>query len=103
MSAIAIDASCNQFQLYSSGVFNCQTACNSQIDHAVMMIGKVKDTQNECGQGTDAYQWIIRNSWGTTWGREGYIYVCEGTTDKGTLLMFGYNMRVGTNGCSSSD
>ena len=64
-AAIAIDASHWSFQLYSSGIYN-EPSCSSQyLDHAVGCVGYGKE-------GLLSY-WIIRNSWGTSWGENGYI------------------------------
>ena len=81
--SIAIDANCQDFMWYQSGVIST-TACSSGIDHAVVMVG-YKD---------NGATWIIRNSWGTSWGCSGYVYVARGDTSQGTLLMFSYNMYV---------
>jgi cathepsin L len=64
---VAIDASQNSFQLYSSGVYNEPRCGNSEydLDHAVGCIGY------GTASGTD--YWLVRNSWGTSWGQKGYI------------------------------
>lgn len=53
---------------YSSGVFNV-TGCgpNDDIDHAVMLVGY--DTTGE------KPYFILRNSWGTGWGQDGYMQI----------------------------
>ncbi|KAJ3273969.1 hypothetical protein HDV01_003639 [Terramyces sp. JEL0728] len=63
--AALIDASCVEFQYYSSGILT-YTGCTNTPNHAVAIIG----------YGTDAYYgqyWIGKNSWGTTWGESGYF------------------------------
>ena len=64
-AAIAIDASHWSFQLYSSGIYDESSCSPSNLDHAVGCVGFGKE-------GNKAY-WIIRNSWGTSWGEKGYI------------------------------
>ena len=62
---ISIDASQHSFHLYSSGIYY-EPACSSTfLDHAVGCVGYGTE-------GSQAY-WIVRNSWGTTWGEKGYI------------------------------
>jgi len=64
--AVCIDATDN-FQLYSEGVFNDNTCKNKYdlLNHCVLAAGYGVD------DGSD--YWLVKNSWGTSWGEEGYI------------------------------
>ena len=64
--SVAIDAE-NDFQFYSSGIFTSNTCSETQLDHAVTVVGFGR-TSN----GTSYF--IVKNSWGTDWGQDGYIY-----------------------------
>jgi cathepsin F len=64
--ASAMDA--NKLQFYSKGVYTCYGAIS--LDHAVTIIGYGYDN-------TGLY-WIIKNSWGATWGMNGYFYLRRG-------------------------
>jgi len=64
--AIAIEADQIAFQLYSSGVL-AESKCGTTLDHGVLVVGY--GTEN----GVD--YWKVKNSWGPTWGRDGYIYL----------------------------
>ena len=63
--AVSIEADKMVFQTYKSGVLN-STKCGTSLDHAVLAVG----------YGTDATAgdyWLVKNSWNTTWGDQGYI------------------------------
>lgn len=49
------------------------------IDHSVLLVGWNDNTTHEGGQGV----WIIKNSWGTGWGKEGYADVAYGSANLG--------------------
>jgi cathepsin L len=65
--AVAIDASHQSFQLYRSGVYSEPACSSSRLDHAVTVVGY--------GGGFSGEYWIIKNSWGTSWGQQGYIHM----------------------------
>ena len=64
--AVTIEADQLVFQLYKSGIMD-STSCGTNLDHAVAAVGYGSDA------GQDYY--IVRNSWGTSWGDEGYIKI----------------------------
>ena len=66
--SIGIEADESTFQLYKSGVFTGK--CGSSLDHAVALVGY--GTTN----GLDYY--ILRNSWGQSWGQSGYMLISRG-------------------------
>lgn len=66
--SIAIQADQKDFQLYNSGVFT--GSCGTKLDHGVLVVGYGSL------DGEDYYR--VKNSWGTTWGDNGYIYLGRG-------------------------
>lgn len=61
--SVAIEASGRALQLYQSGVFTGK--CGTRLDHGVVVVGY----GSENGQD----YWLVRNSWGTGWGEDGYF------------------------------
>jgi len=71
--SIAIEADQDGFQFYSSGVFSGD--CGDSLDHGVLLVGY--------NQAASPPYWIVKNSWGSSWGLDGYIYLVDDPTLNG--------------------
>jgi len=63
--AIAIEADQYAFSNYKSGVLTA--ACGDSLDHGVLAVGYGHDDASNLDY------WIVKNSWGPSWGLNGYI------------------------------
>lgn len=97
--SVGIDASSMEFQLYSGGIFyykKCKKAWD-ELDHAVAVVGfgngtnpeppttssapsslariyvAARQSQRRVGAEEVTEYYMVRNSWGTDWGLDGYI------------------------------
>ena len=74
--AVAIEADTKYFQSYSSGVLT-SSSCGTSLDHGVLAVGY--------GEENGQKYWLVNNSWGTSWGDQGYVKIArsDSTNDKG--------------------
>jgi C1A family cysteine protease len=69
-----------KFQAYTGGIFNSNET--GQVNHAIVLVGWNDDL------GTDNGYWILRNSWGTSWGEAGYMRIRYGKSQVGYAANF---------------
>lgn len=72
--SVAIQANSPFFQLYSKGVFS-SNLCGANLDHGVLTVGY--------GVDGDKKYWKVKNSWGSSFGEDGYIRMLKGKGGKG--------------------
>ena len=76
MGPVAVGVNADTWQKYQGGVFcpsklagtvsDCGTMLNILgLNHAVIVVGYTSE------------YWIIKNSWGETWGEKGYMRLCR--------------------------
>jgi C1A family cysteine protease len=81
--SIAIEADQACFQFYQSGVLD-DASCGTNLDHGVLLAGYDTDAAS----GKD--YWLVKNSWGSSWGDKGYIKFVRGKNQCGLTLAASY-------------
>jgi hypothetical protein len=61
--SVAIEADQMAFQLYSGGVLS--SGCGTNLDHGVLAVGY------------DSNSFKVKNSWGSSWGNNGYLQISQ--------------------------
>lgn len=64
--SVAVDA--DKFFSYTSGIILAKS-CGISLNHGVTLVGYDHDKDS----GLD--YWIVKNSWGTNWGMDGYVWI----------------------------
>lgn len=75
--SIAIEADTRVFQMYSSGIFD-NDKCGTNLDHAVVIVG----------YDTEENYYILRNSWSSSWGENGYMRIAMMPDGNGLCGMY---------------
>lgn len=70
--SVAVEGSSLGFQFYSGGVIT--KSCGNNLDHGITAIGY--------GTASDGTKyWLMKNSWGTSWGEKGYVRIKKDVAD----------------------
>jgi cathepsin L len=81
--SVAVEADRSVFQFYHDGVLD-STACGTSLDHGITAVGYDTDAAS----GKDYYN--VKNSWGASWGKNGYIKLVRNKNQCGISMAASY-------------
>ncbi|XP_046356487.1 procathepsin L-like [Haliotis rufescens] len=68
--AVLIDSSAASFERYQNGIYNDTDCSRTEVGHAMQVVGYGEEDGQEF--------WICKNTWGNTWGDQGYVRMKKG-------------------------
>lgn len=63
---ISVALNADKIKLYKSGVFD-DSSCGTLLNHGVLAVGYASLHSKD--------YWILKNSWGASWGEDGYMRI----------------------------
>lgn len=72
--SIAVDAGGLAWQFYFGGIM--KHFCGTSLDHGVLLVGY--------GSSSGEDYWLVKNSWGGSWGEKGYVRIYRDMKEQGS-------------------
>lgn len=87
--SVSVDGYYPEFQFYKSGIYNEKRYCKYDffLNYYLLAVGYGTKELSKCPDNED--YWILKNSWGTSWGMDGYILLRRNYHDMCGVADFG--------------
>ncbi|KAM6463649.1 cathepsin L2-like isoform 3-T4 [Liasis olivaceus] len=79
--SVGVDARSSEFHFYKSGIFKSPWLGDPNLNHAVLVVGY---------NSSSSKYWIVKNSWSSVWGDNGYMHMEQGSNQCGIADMACY-------------
>jgi len=80
----------DNFMLYQSGIMDPSSNCGppADVNHSVLIVGYGTDPV------TGLTYWLIKNSWGTGWGENGYLRLLRAVADSCGIAEYAFQLAL---------
>jgi len=82
----------DEYYTYNGSYTLNYTAPDNSTNHAILIVGWSNALPPVPGSSSPATGWIVKNSWGTSWGDQGYFYITYGSGNIGSNASFAYDV-----------
>ncbi|XP_018577102.1 cathepsin L-like proteinase [Anoplophora glabripennis] len=77
---ISVSLDADGYQFYSGGVYD-DSSCTWNVNHGVLVVGY--------GEESGSQYWLVKNSWGASWGENGYIKMARNKSNQCGIALWG--------------
>ena len=85
--AVAVDCRWPTFILYKNGVYYDERCNADAVNHAMIVVGYGRENNQD--------YWLVRNSWGESWGEAGYIKIARNKKSHCGIADYGMYPKLG--------
>eukprot|EP01084_Bolivina_argentea_P249179 417022_1 len=75
LGPLSIAMNAEALQRYKSGIYDPKNCNPKDLDHGVLVVGYGTSGSND--------YWKVKNSWGSSWGMQGFILICRDCNKNG--------------------
>lgn len=85
--SIGVQGDQDAFYNYQYGILDDVTTCGTALNHAVIVVGYgicdngVNQVGTNCNCASPLQYWLVKNSWGSSWGVNGYGCILMSSTN----------------------